>query len=657
MATPNTRINDALSFLVHEQEADGRFVSYSSPHEDIRPGSRAYHAVFPNSLILASLSGLTDETAVHIRERLVAYLLSQRSSHWSFNYWGRDTAESKEKPYPDDLDDTSCTLGALTLHDKSLVDGSVLANVAHLLVAVEAEEGGPYRTWLVQPEAETVWRDVDLVVNANIGWFLSLHGVTLKNVERFIESAITKQAYTSPYYPSVYPAVYFISRWYQGGMVHALIDTLCERESRDGGWGNPLDTALAVSALCNFGVAESSVERGIERLRMWQEPDGSWPARAFCIDPSIESVRHYAGSTSLTTAFCLEALQPCADPKSTTQVSLQTPVSSERHTRIRTSVIAEVTARFDAAPTNLRAEGLSFLKKALVLDEQHHIILLPTLFRDALGSHAANISDDFVASLGLANLYGWIAYTIYDDFLDEEGQTAQLSVANLCLRELSRILRGVLPAGHGFSQVFEKVMDTIDGANTWEVTHCRADLSHPTTIAEVAIPEYHDFKNLSNRSLGHALGPVAILMSIGYTADSEEVKHVMDFFRHYLLARQLNDEAHDWEDDLKRGHINAVAALILKHQRRTDAGAMVDITNLRPQQELLWNGPIITDVCSFILDELSTARRMVEQVPVIEEYAVFEAMLAPIARAAHEALSERDEAVKFLHSYTGTPAK
>jgi len=65
------------------------------------------------------------------------------------------------------------------------------------------------------------------------------------------------------------------------------------------------------------------------------------------------------------------------------------------------------------------------------------IPLMPFLFHANFGlTNEKSILKKDVILLGQANVLGWLAYTIYDDFLDEEGKPELLPLANMYLRRL-----------------------------------------------------------------------------------------------------------------------------------------------------------------------------------------------------------------------------
>lgn len=253
-------VTRGLAYVRTRQRPDGSFESYSSPTKHPFRTETTYHTTFVPAIILAALSHVAGDAARRISQPLAQWLLAQKGEQGSFNYWAKDAPERQHLPYPDDLDDTFCALIALYGHDPALVDGATLAQVVKLLVATEAQVGGPYHTWLVPSDAPAIWRDVDVAVNANVAGFLGLVAEPLPRLTHFLEEAIAKHRWQSPYYPSVYPAIYYAARAYQGPKTPLLIRSIL-KQSEKGIWNNSvLTTALMVSALRTLGYPSAKLE-------------------------------------------------------------------------------------------------------------------------------------------------------------------------------------------------------------------------------------------------------------------------------------------------------------------------------------------------------------------------------------------------------------
>lgn len=158
-------IDEGLKFLASNQKANGQYKGLISA--DVQGFHRASinQSVFFTALIARCLSGIYG--AEEINQKATHYLLSQKSDQWTWNYWPRQSGGSQ---YPDDLDDTACAISVVLESSPDKFDANAHAQLAKSLISCETQPGGPYATWLASTGA-TEWRDVDLIVNANIGYF------------------------------------------------------------------------------------------------------------------------------------------------------------------------------------------------------------------------------------------------------------------------------------------------------------------------------------------------------------------------------------------------------------------------------------------------------------------------------------------------------
>ena len=648
-------ILSGISYLQTQQQNDGSFLSLSSPSPASFEKALTFHSVFSTALILSCLNTLEETpTLTTVKRKAASFLLSQRSKHWSFNYWATGSKEAKKMPYPDDLDDTFCALSALYQYDPKLIDGAVMAKAVELLTMLEEKEGGPYRTWLVPESADKKWKDIDLAVNSNIAYLLSLQEIELPNLTRFVEAASDKNNLTSPYYYSAFSIIYFISRFYRGKLKDKFIKKLLLLQNGKDVWDNPLHSALAMSSLINFTIESKNIFDKTVLYLLTTQVQGGWKPYPLIIELVKKDKTYYSGSPALTTAFCLEALSKYFRSLDGQRIKIKKIDS--RSKRIHNEIIKKIQKRFSHLTSELKGQGESMLATVLKMNDKNQITLLPYFFRSALRKNAM-LSDKLLISLGSANTYGWIAYTIYDNFLDEEGDPKTLSIANIALRELTIIFHKVLPENMGFQKLFRRILDELDGANAWEVTHCRIRIKNERIDLEDTIPQFGNYEKLAQKSLGHALGPLAILFSLGYTEKSLEVKSLLDFFIHYLVSRQLNDDAHDWEKDFKNGHINPVCALLIRTYKLkiNKSKGNFALAELMPKlQELFWY-EVVVNTCKLILKHVALARISLNRLSIMENQALFRQLLNSIEQSARQALDEREKILAFSKSYKTSP--
>lgn len=645
--TPHTRvITNGLNYLHTQQQSGGGFTSESSP--SLRPWKPAYsyHTTFVPALMLGSLSHLDTPQAQKIRHNLAQFLLKQKTAQWSFNYWAKAAPERKTMPYPDDLDDTFCALIGLHAHDAKLVHEGTLGHIVKLLIATETQVGGPYRTWLVSDDADSVWQDVDLAVNANILCFLTQVSEPLPNLAALIETAIKQGAYRSPYYPAPYAPWYYLARAYHGSQRHQLeqdIVTHWKHHTKH----TPLDTALVLSALIQLNPRQSLITELVQILYKTQQADGSWPAAAFCIDPTRDKQTHYHGSSSLTTALALEALSRHAHALKRPQ---QETTPEHTSTTPQKAIVKTAQQELRQLPPFLRTQCNQIFRHIITHDDRHEITLLPYMFARSLPAPLQQkLSEQFFVHLGLANLYGWIAYTIYDDFLDDEGQPALLSAANACLRLSVQHFRAALPQNAIFQHYIDEVLNSIDNANTWEVTHCRfAVTSKSITIGE--LPHYGQRAKLAERSLGHGLAPLATLVCVGIPSDDSRFTMYAQAFSHYLIARQLDDDAHDWKEDLQKGHITYVVARLLKE---CELHGTQQLNTILPTiEKQFWDHTLI-NICHTMRMHCQRGRTLLAQIPEIDTVNILAQLFAKTEKSVEKTLQTQKQAHKFLENYRG----
>ena len=186
------------------------------------------------------------------------------------------------------------------------------------------DEQGRFLTWLLdegEPDVVSRFRiEADPVVNANVIACLGDHPET-RDAQAWLTDLITDDRVegSSKWYPDAVATYYATAR----AMVRArpaleglrpvIADAILGLRDGEEGFGNILSTAQAVSALDDIGCLESAnVKRLAETLIASQHEDGSWPELLAFGDQTLRwgtvgQIGH--GSESMTTAFCIEALE------------------------------------------------------------------------------------------------------------------------------------------------------------------------------------------------------------------------------------------------------------------------------------------------------------------------------------------------------------
>lgn len=629
----------ALRFLAKQQQADGSFLSFSSASAQPFRRLRGWQTTFVSALMLAALTGSEEPEALTIRRRLADFLLTQKDPDGSFNYWSRTAPEYASMAYPNDLDDTFCALLALRLHDPALAAGKELAQAVKLLLATETEVGGPYRTWLVSPDSRPIWLDVDMAVNSNIAYFLSLFDNRLPSLDNLMSAAIRQNNFSSPYYPSPYAFLYYFSRAYRGPEMARLLRKV-RRAHRQA--SNDLERAICLSARLRLGDTQD-VRPAVSELVAGQRRDGSWPAAAFYADPEINGKAYFNGAAALTTAFAVEALQ-LYDKHQTSPSIPSTTVNAAGQ---QGKALALASQQCRTLQPELRMTIMRSLRKLAASPNGNEIIGLGKRFNNSFDSPLPK-AGQLELQLGLANLYGWLAFTVYDDFMDQTGKPSLLPAANVAMRQSFTTFGQALPGNADCEELARRTFDTIDGANAWEVAHCRLKV-RADTITLDRLPDFSDLSKLAERSLGHALPVLIILLARGTAPKSADFRHINKAMSHYLIARQLNDDCHDWADDLANGQATCVVTRLLKSlELPTGQHSLSDI--LQEGRRQFWH-ETLPEICREMRRQLAAGRHELGLVPGLRQDNVIRRLLDHIDVSIGETLDQHAEAESFLKQY------
>ena len=182
-------------------------------------------------------------------------------------------------------------------------------------------------TWMLEgdePDVVSRFRiEADPVVNANVIAWLGDCPET-RAAQRWLEALITEGDLkdASKWYPDEIAICYAVARTVKrvspalDRLRPVLADRVLELGDEQGGFGNVLQTAQAVSTLCDAGCLErTDAKRPLRRILSAQREDGGWPELLAFGDQALKfgavgQIGH--GSESVTTAFCIEALERLA---------------------------------------------------------------------------------------------------------------------------------------------------------------------------------------------------------------------------------------------------------------------------------------------------------------------------------------------------------
>lgn len=269
---------------------------------------------------------------------------------------------------------------------------------------------------------------------------------------------------------------------------------------------------------------------------------------------------------------------------------------------------------------------------------------LSSFFAESLSHPPQHGTASLYHDLGEANFYAWMAYTIYDDFIDNTGKNVLLGVANTMHRRSLLLYSKHTPPSLNTWQYF----DQMDEANAWELAHCRAavDDNHITIHG---LPEYTTLSVLAARASVHILGPIIITAS---NTDYAISKSIEAGLRHYLIAKQLSDDLHDWQADLSTGNLSPVVTHLL-HKTGLHSGNFV-IKDITPTlQQYFWHSGIQTITKRIVYHIRESKKYLLKDGFIANtDGPLFTQFITPLEMAATQAVRLQNEQRNFLDTYT-----
>ena len=521
-----------------------------------------------------------------------------------------------------DLCTVFSVLAALHGNQPATVQGRYLAYALKRLMACELQPGGPYCSEPGKPEP---------AANAAIARFLQHYDVDLPQLVQYLDDVAVHRPVDSP-------VVTDAAFWYLSAPVlsPAARDELSKRLLTQSCPAQPPQAALRASTLRLLGIERRVV---IDKLMAPLES----PKAALL---PIRKMVFYIGTAGtsarlLTDAITAEALAALA-AKGTAKARVS-PVGS---TQLHTDILRDTKRYMSELPDELRKTGLDAWDAMRRADHNHEVVLMPHLFVDAL-KDMAPVGMQQLRLLGAANFFCWIAATIYDDFIDEEGEPGRLPVANTAYRLSLNLYRQALTVRPVLSRYVEHVYDQMDAANAWEVAHTRAVVAGEV-ITLPQLPNYDDRSVLARRALGHVLGPMLVAMLLPGIRP-KQIDAIDKALQHYLIARQLNDDLHDWRKDLRAGHLSAIVVNLL-HGAGVQPGKHKVMELVRELEKYFFKQGLY-DACNLLTEHVHQARQALASSGVCGASGGFIHLLDDLEASAAAAVGVQTDEQAFLDAY------
>ncbi len=561
------------------QTCDGTFPAFIKETGEPAP------SIFPTLFCSNLLASMKSSKANALAAKSSDLVLRSKSIDGTWNYLvSSSLAQMPDKKYPDDLDDTSEAISLLQKTGGKDLEGAV-SQFASVLKKQDVSFGGPFNTWIVDDKQNTHWQDIDPVVNAHILECAGLFGVKLPNVKTYLENCIIHDNYSSKYYDSRINVLWNILQAIDISRLEESrlsVLELCKSElslhSND-----PLSAAMLLFCMIEVKANNDLIEDAHYQL-MALEP--FWPTtQSLYIEKIGDGKIFHAGSPSITLAVVAHALEAyeeyeksfkqeraeicqniCTDPSDSC-------VSSATELILRSKLI-----RSDASKNEVATAIEELCSKPKIKSLIELPIKADNVLEDRAGLGGEKLTK-YVA-LGMA---GWAAWTYIDDLRDNDTCSRVIQVKNseeancpLCRldqefggvtgkKEPSRkvvmssillsifysILGEVCPKRENYDCMLE-IIGKMEQANMDEAFR-------PPNPKDPDDP----IEPMAWKSMGAAIPLLAYMMDLG--APKAQLETLKEYFYNLILARQISDDACDWQEDMLTGKSTLITDRLEKY--------------------------------------------------------------------------------------------
>lgn len=580
--------------LFKNQQTNGSFLD-----------SNQKESLLASSLIASNLNLLSEKIN---KEKLEKYLLENKGQVFNFEN-NREInfliAANILKSFPEN------------------VTGKEIAKIVKTLANIEKEEGGPYYNNEQQ---------IDLGANIIIAYLLSIQEVDIPSLIGLIEDSIKKQNFLSGLLNNESFAIYLLSQFYKGEEKNNLIDLILKKLQNE----NIFNKILLSISLLNLKY-EIDIKKIIDDIENNQES----------LNNQFQILKGFKSTPDINFNFYIELTSKYEQRN-------KELAQAKEEKEVLSKIIELAKNNFKNLSPDFSEISIEQIQKTIIRNNDKQMSLMPYYTKKAFGEKGKNINDELVIEMGLMNVFFWTAFIIYDDFWDEDEDANPkiLPSANFYTRKYISFFISSTPENKKFINFFHNLMDKLDEANAWEVSNCRAKIIDSKFIIPESIPNYNDYEYKFNPSSGHILGPIALMAKIGYDLDSPEIQNFIAYFRNYLIAMQINDDAHDWEEDMNRGHLSTVVVMMLNSWKnnfpeKKEIDLIADLENL---QKIFWY-EVLTKASETALIYTKKSREALKKISIIEDYEPLEYFININERMAQKAIIEQKRSIEFLNEF------
>lgn len=448
----------------------------------------------------------------HDLDKINVFLQKNISNYSTWNYHLRDNKQT----YPDDLDSTVIANNIRLKFDQRSQE-IIVADLISQLISQEIRPGGPYRTWLFNDNDINWGKDVDLVVNYRIMKLLQQFNVNLPSLNTWLHKQ-SKLKKSSPYYPLIESQLVWL-QFDPNPTISNLSPT------------NLYEVARLISMALNVPnnhVFLPALQPYYKKLLNVKKT--SLKAFPSFLDNIKKDYECWVGSRFLTLCACYHAIH-CYEEA----IRIQTIRKQQLSTKQK--LISAVHKELSVLPKQLYKFCDLACQKLLGDGNSPALCFLPSSTTQIL-----NITPELWTSLATATIFGWAGYGLHDHVIDENklNTTQIVSSRTLTLLSFSIFLEiSKFAKKNWFKNWLTQTYLRMESTYLFDSQHSQT--KKPTIGWE---------QHIFNRSSGLLVAPAVLQLAIN--SKTTNFNDLIAVGKPLIIAKQLMDDLHDWEDDLKK---------------------------------------------------------------------------------------------------------
>jgi len=503
---------------------------------------RNFQVNFPVGFVLHTFSYINNDEFIGFKKTLITYL-KEEVKDYSFNYFTKKFNQTNtEFLLPDDLDDTSLLLSSLTRNNVP-IDPKFFIKIINL----ETSEGGPYISWYISKKPKYAkWMDIDPVINAHLLYLCSLNNIKLKSTEEYIIKCFKENKLNSPYYSGELFFMFYLAK-YLASSNNAEIRKLLVKKVKKLIFKklNKIDKILYGLTINYLGEKLSSDK--FKEITSFQERDGSVSEFAICTDYPYDGAQTYTSNKAVITALWLELIIKQKD------ISKVKP-----HTLSKGKVnsIYKIISKRTKKLINTELDKTifkSFILDKYPLDAEYKVINLPISIALDLKPLLKEEDINLLSVFCTAGYFGWIAYTILDDYLDNKTWSPVGPIINLLNRLQYKYLDNLFNNRKISKEILNGFLVTDEYYYNEAIQTLRNIKSY--TYIEKRMQAF-----------------LTIMKFLPLLLEKREHKRIGNLLykllRNIQIIDQLNDDAHDWEEDIGKNIITYVTSKLINQDKK-----------------------------------------------------------------------------------------